>query len=489
MKRKWADRMMLKHWVFVGLGFCIGRGLFAAEIDSTELNSGRRLLKTAENFRTLSKEPVPEAKTTVFGELFRYQLSTGSNVLPFSMVGKMAFGGYIGSDITANIESKLKEKNRAGLYQSIGLGIYPLMSRFDDGVRGSAVGVSKARTSPRKLSAIGIRNVQTAGLQFTDDAFRLVFRGNGYYKGKELAVGENFIQNLGYNSVDFLWAGSTSRVTVSVLQVTSFSRIQTGDMKLFTSALGDSLAFNGRYLSATTANLGWGSKGMGIAISMDKLISFRGFGSYKGSGKLHHLGLGVRDFGVIQLPMVSVESRGYVWDASGKGLNPVGDAITQAVTLKQAVVNARQLQLSNWFGNQRDSALARLDLSNQNRSGAILAPFTLYAELNRFYCLGQTLGMNVTYLHVKGYVPSARVWLNFDWNAKGNQKWTSLQMQPYFALGGFDTWDLGIFTTFQTPIKRLGNTSFRLDLRGLEAWAMPNKQHGAGLSAAVLFRL
>ena len=130
MKRKWADRMMLKHWVFVGLGFCIGRGLFAAEIDSTELNSGRRLLKTAENFRTLSKEPVPEAKTTVFGELFRYQLSTGSNVLPFSMVGKMAFGGYIGSDITANIESKLKEKNRAGLYQSIGFGIYPLMSRF-----------------------------------------------------------------------------------------------------------------------------------------------------------------------------------------------------------------------------------------------------------------------------------------------------------------------------------------------------------------------
>ena len=110
MKRKWADRMMLKHWVFIGLGFCIGRGLFAAEIDSTELNSGRRLLKTAENFRTLSKEPVTEAKTTVFGELFRYQLSTGSNVLPFSMVGKMAFGGYIGSDITANIESKLQVK-------------------------------------------------------------------------------------------------------------------------------------------------------------------------------------------------------------------------------------------------------------------------------------------------------------------------------------------------------------------------------------------
>jgi len=56
-------------------------------------------------------------------------------------------------------------------------------------------------------------------------------------------------------------------------------------------------------------------------------------------------------------------------------------------------------------------------------------------------------------------------------------------------MGGFDTYDLGCAVNFETPIQHLGKTFFRVDFRGLEAWVMPNKQHGAGLSAAMIFKL
>ncbi|MFN5695340.1 MAG: hypothetical protein ACK464_10850 [Bacteroidota bacterium] len=189
------------------------------------------------------------------------------------------------------------------------------------------------------------------------------------------------------------------------------------------------------------------------------------------------------------MPQVAVQSRGYVWDASMRGLSVAGESPIKTVSLKQAVVNAKELQLSNWFGNQRDSATSRLQLQDQTRSGTVLVPFTLFAELLNLNIKGQKFGLSANYLHVPGYRISNRLWWNKLLLPKGEQKWTSLNLQPYLATGGFDTYDLGMAVDFETPIKRMGKTFFRLDLRGLEAWAMPNKQHGAGLSAAMIFHL
>jgi hypothetical protein len=137
-----------------------------------------------------------EDTALVHEDLFRYQLVTGSNVLPFSFMGKMAFGGYITPAATASIESHLKTQNRAGYMQSVGLVFYPLMHRFN-AEQYTAAG-KKA-----EIVSIGIRNIQMAGLTFSGDAFRLVFRGNGYYKGKTLDVGSNNFFALGMNTVDF----------------------------------------------------------------------------------------------------------------------------------------------------------------------------------------------------------------------------------------------------------------------------------------------
>ena len=448
---------------------------------------------TTLNHRILVREPVntPVKRANAFqGDFFRYSFASGSNVLPFSMVGKMAVGGYIGSDVTADVESRLKGNNRAGLHQQFSLVVYPLRSRVDGW--GAKMESGKGQKDKVVLQTISVRTVQTAGAKFSDDAYRLAFRGNGYYRGRTLAVGENHFQLLGYNAVDFRFRTALSQhgsFDVSVLQATSYSRLQTANMSLFTSASGDSLAFNGRYFNQGTGSQGWGQRGMGLSVGFTRLLTFRGLGGVKRLGNTHYLWVGIRDLGFLYMPQVAVQSRGYVWDASMRGLSVAGESPIKSVSLKQAVVNAKELQLSNWFGNQRDSATSRLQLQDQTRSGTVLVPFTLFAELPNLYIKGQKFGLSATYLHVPGYRISNRLWWNKLLLPKGEQKWTSLNLQPYLATGGFDTYDLGMAVDFETPIKRLGTTFFRLDVRGLEAWAMLNKQHGAGLSAAMIFKL
>lgn len=439
-------------------------------------------------------KPAPEVtpntpKSSAAGELFRYNFNSGSNVLPFSMMGKLALGGYVGSAITQDVESQLKGNNRAGMYQQFSLVVYPLRSRFDGGALRTS-STAQSSVSPKKVSlnAISVRSVQSVGARFTDDAYRLVFRGNGYYRGRSLAVGDNQFQVLGYNAVDFRFEAK-ARFQVSLFQATSFSRLQTGNMSLFTSASGDSLAFNGRFYSQSVGNESWLSKGVGVAIGFDRMFKIRGLGTFKHAGRTHYLYLGVKDFGFIHMPKVAVQSRGYVWDASMRGLSVAGESNTNTVGLKQAVVNAKELQLSNWFGNQRDSAVSRLQIQDQTRSGTVLTPFAVYADLFNIKVKGQFFSLNATYLNVPGYRVSGRVSWEKTWMSKGEQKWTYLSLSPYVAIGGFDTYDLGCAVNFETPIQRLGKTFFRLDVRGLEAWAMPNKQHGAGLSASIIFKL
>ncbi|NCW79269.1 MAG: DNA-binding response regulator [Oxalobacteraceae bacterium] len=103
-------------------------------------------------------------KSNPVGELFRYNFNSGSNVLPFSMMGKLALGGYVGSDVTQDVESKLRGNNRAGLYQQLSLVVYPLRSRFDGGALRTS-STAQFSVSPKKVSlnAISVRDVQSVG--------------------------------------------------------------------------------------------------------------------------------------------------------------------------------------------------------------------------------------------------------------------------------------------------------------------------------------
>jgi len=135
---------------------------------------------TALYHRTYVHAPVntPVKRAITFqGDFFRYSFASGSNVLPFSMVGKMSVGGYISSDVTADVESRLKGNNRAGIHQQFSLVVYPLRSRVDGW--GAKMESGKGQKDKVVLQTISVRTVQTAGAKFSDDAYRLAFRGNG----------------------------------------------------------------------------------------------------------------------------------------------------------------------------------------------------------------------------------------------------------------------------------------------------------------------
>jgi len=448
-------------------------------------------------FSNLANASVDSAQ--VYEDLFRYQLITGSNVLPFSFMGKMAFGGYISPQATEGVETRLKSQNRAGYMQSIGIVVYPLKRRFKSEQ-------SIAANNKAEVVSIGIRNIQMAGVTFSGDAYRLVFRGNGYYKGKTLEVGSNHFFALGMNTVDFGISVPKSKhiekLYFSIAQVTQYNVLKTQDMSLYTSDIADSVVINGRFYSQSTAGLGLGQKGLGVMMSMDRTMRFGSSGS--GKGPKSPIYYGVRDLGVLFLPALSVDSRGYIWDENTSGLKPAGESPIKSVTVTQAVVSSRELQFGNWFTSQRDTLNARLKVVSQTRSGTVISPFTLYAQKELFSYrprnqseskkgLGKAyyhaMDVNFTYLNVPGYVLSTTLSWGSYYRPKGEQKWTSFYSEYYLGLGGFDTWNLGYKGFFKSNIIGIGQTSFMLDLRGLEAWLFPKRQHGAGISFGVRCKL
>lgn len=448
-------------------------------------------------FGNLAKASVDSAQ--VYEDLFRYQLVTGSNVLPFSFMGKMAFGGYISPQATKGVETRLKSQNRAGYMQSIGAVFYPLKRRFKSEQYVAA-------NNKAEVVSIGIRNIQMAGVTFSGDAYRLVFRGNGYYKGKTLEVGSNHFFALGMNTVDFGISVPKSKhiekLYFSIAQVTQYNVLKTQDMSLYTSDIADSVVINGRFYSQSTSGLGLGQKGLGVMMSMDRTMRFGSSGS--GKGPKSPIYYGVRDLGVLFLPALSVDSRGYIWDENTSGLKPAGESPIKSVTVTQAVVSSRELQFGNWFTSQRDTLNARLKVVSQTRSGTVISPFTLYAQKELFSyrpsnlseskkglgtAYNHAMDVNFTYLNVPGYVLSTTLSWGSYYRPKGEQKWTSFYSEYYLGLGGFDTWNLGYKGFLKSNIIGIGQTSFMLDLRGLEAWLFPKRQHGAGISFGVRCKL
>lgn len=481
------------------LYFCLMFGNLAkASVDSAQVFRGLPLVDTKTNISHLAP-PLPPAKASLYEDLFRYQLITGSNVLPFSFMGKMAFGGYISPQATEGVETRLKSQNRAGYMQSIGVVFYPLKRRFKSEQYVAA-------NNKAEVVSIGIRNIQMAGVTFSGDAYRLVFRGNGYYKGKTLDVGSNNFFALGMNTVDFGIALPQSKniekLYISLAQVTGYNVLKTEHLSFYTSPMADSVVLNGRYYSQSTAGLSGDQKGLGIMMSMDNKMRVKSSGTSQWAQAPIYYGL--RDLGVLFLPTLSVDSRGYIWDENTSGLKPAGESPIKSVTVTQAVVSSRELQFGNWFTSQRDTLNARLKVVSQTRSGTAISPFTLYAQKELFSYrpsnqseskkgLGtayyHVMDVNFTYLNAPGYVLSTTLSWGSYYRPKGEQKWTSFYSEYYLGLGGFDTWNLGYKGFLKSNIIGLGQTSFMLDLRGIEAWLFPKRQHGAGISFGVRCKL
>jgi hypothetical protein len=84
---------------------------------------------------------------------------SGSPGMPLAITGRFLLGGYIPTERIAATEERLKPQVRGGLASTMSLNV---------------------------TNKFFIRRHQMGGIRFNDDAFRLVFQGNGAYMGQTL---------------------------------------------------------------------------------------------------------------------------------------------------------------------------------------------------------------------------------------------------------------------------------------------------------------
>ncbi len=471
------------------------------------------------------------------------QVYTGSNVLPQALLNKIVFGGYMDPEIIGKAEGRLKPNNRLGFeqYNDLGLtynangseyygsgyrtnkeslGSLEIVTRENSNKmttwadRGLLISGDNKRvkagtnvpnnpsdgSQKKKISVwMGINYSVLAGARFTDDAYRALLRGNGYYLGKTLDIGNNRFKEFGYLGADFVfWSNGenrnsfkskTSRIPitwmVSLRNLSSFQLLRTDGLELFTSSTADSLSLDGRFYQV---GLKGGSVNPGITVGFNKFMLI-GNGS-EGYPRAP-VNFSLEDFGFYYLQNANVLSRGYAWDANGRGFSPSSESSTLPVYLKQASVTAGNLQLGNWFTQQVDTAEARLRVVEQVRSGWIMSPFKVSIK---------TAVFTLSYRNLPGMMPVFSVYPGlrtrqvyrffaevFNLKKEYLRKELSSNSKVYtgFSVGGFDkvNWRLG----YETDYLWLGKAvRFRADIVGVEALLAPKTYHGFGFNLSTL---
>ena len=468
------------------------------------------------------------------------QVYTGSNVLPQALLNKIAFGGYMDPEIIGKAEGRLKPFNRLGFeqYNDLGLTYNANGSEYygsgyweslvsseivtqensnkitswadrgllisDDNKRVKAgtneLNDQSGVSQKKKYSVwMGLNYSILAGARFTDDAYRALLRGNGYYLGKTLDIGHNRFKEFGYLGADFVfWSNGKNRNSlkskmsripitwmVSVRNLSSFQLLRTDGLELFTSSAADSLSLDGRFYQV---GLKGGSVNPGITVGFNKFMLIgNGSEGYPRTA----VNFSLEDFGFYYLQNATVLSRGYAWDANGSGFSPSSESSTLPVYLKQASITAGNLQLGNWFTQQVDTAEARLRVVEQVRSGWIMSPFKVSIK---------TAVFNLSYRNLPGMMPVFSVYpglrtrrvysffaevLNLKKDYLRKEIGSNSKVYTGFSIGGFDkvNWRLG----YETDYLWLGKVvKFRADIAGVEALLAPKTYHGFGLNFSTL---
>lgn len=419
-----------------------------------------------------TKMPPPLNRVDIYQPILWYNLESGSNGVPFSMLSRFAFGGYISPSEMNDYQSLLSTTgNRMGAIQSFGMTIYPI----------PGIEVQKKGA----LETIALEIDDYSGANFTQDAFRMIFQGNTNYLGQTLNADNNKIESLRTRSLKFNFRKSYKNIdlipTVQFGQCLNYTSIETQNIKLQSDALGDELQFSG---NAYSANSGYSFWGTGVGIQAGLTIDFKNIAQT--TSKIYSLSIGVKNFGFYNISNVNTVSRNAVWNPDNTGLSPEGWVESSAFNLKAAQISSSDLQFGSWFDRQGDSIKSKLNFIESERKGTILSPFVVHTKL---YIKSHTFISGISrheialkYVYLTGYMPQLSYWAHGRANfktIKGNTKF-SFNYMVGLSVGGFDNFDVNaglMINTFKFRGKTIMTT---LRFNGLESFIMPSKFHGAG---------
>ncbi len=418
--------------------------------DSTSLNQEVQLIP--------DHELSIEVKT--IRPIANYVIETGSNSIPFEMMSRMVLGGYISTDRMESITNSLSENNRLGFYQSWHIGLYPIPKIFET-------------QSENKLALKQVRFISESfgGATFTEDAFGLIFRGNTPYLGKELNTGSNRFMTFSQKGLRFDFEKKSFSWAVQLHQISNYNNLQTENLSVYSSSIGDSIAMKGSMFSQTSdpnESAGWGAQlNFSYFKKIGKGVAFFGF----------------ENLGINQLSNVKTIYRGVQFENSS--IDPIKWVDEEKITIVPLNLAISDLVGSKWFRNTRDTLIQDLNFDTITQRGTFYTPIHLFAQYHRNLNNNSSSGLmwynvRVDYRYLLGYFPKLSTTFNFKPFAKG--KLRNLNVHGGVSLGGFDTWDINAGVEWYTnPLY------IKLHFTGIESFIAPSSQHGGGMQLTLFY--
>lgn len=473
--------MKLETKIFLICSFLVTSELFGAgNVKNLNHDSVTQNTNVIVNQKSIL-QPVPSKSTSVYMPVAWLNIESGSNGVPFSMLNRFAFGGYISPSEMNDYQKSLSVSgNRMGAIQNYGINIYPI------------AGIPVAKKLALENITLEIDDI--TGANFNQDAFRLIFQGNTNYLGQTLNAGNNVFESWRTRTLKFQFRKTFPKweiiPTIQFGQCLNYTRIETQDVQLKSDAMGDEITFSG---NAYSANSGYSFWGNGVGMQAGLIFFLKNI--YQNQKNAFSLSFGIKNFGFYNISDVNVMSRNAVWNADQSNIIPEGWNQTDPFKLQAVQISSSDLQFGTWFNRQGDSIKSKLNFVESNRRGNVLAPFTLFAKLNitnhTYVSSIKRQEILLKYVNVIGYLPQLSYWayLKQDFRTiKGNSKFI-LNYMLGLSVGGFDDFNLNV--GFSSNRLKLKNQTIILNAKftGIEAYFNPSKWHGAGIQLEMLYPL
>lgn len=412
--------------------------LLTAQTLQAQMNDTTKVSNTVVKNDTSINLPSKDTVYTIQSSMIAVSVlsESGSAGMPLSITGRFLLGGYIPSERITQTEARLKSQVSGGIASTMQLNV-----------------------SDRFI----IRRHQMGGIRFNDDAFRLVFQGNGAYLGQTLDAGINkAVQwdvlelGLGFEKSKKLLHGKgrvTYQGSINPGWLRSYSAINNFRAQVFTDTL------------AQHVDVLWGG-------SVQRAQG--GFGLTINSGITY-------DFssGPWKMVFAGLENAGLYYTNDLKTYNRLPGMADSTVRLQTASTSLNRIFRGDWFGDRVDTIKRQIGLDSSRKSKTLLAPFTVYLAANH-----EKWGfVRLSYRNLPGYLP------RLDYQPKIRLGIGAVRFYPSVSLGGFDTWNINLLSYWTwKPIQR-GGLQVNMRLEGLESLAMPGRFNGFGAYVSLRVRL
>lgn len=412
--------------------------LLTAQTLQAQMNDTTKVSNTVVKNDTSINLPSKDTVYTIQSSMISVSVSSesGSAGMPLSITGRFLLGGYIPSERITQTEARLKSQVSGGIASTMQLNV-----------------------SDKFI----ICRHQMGGIRFNDDAFRLVFQGNGAYLGQTLDAGINkAVQwdvlelGLGFEKSKNLLHGKgrvTYQGSINPGWLRSYSAINNFRAQVFTDTL------------AQHVDVLWGG-------SVQRAQG--GFGLTINSGITY-------DFssGPWKMVFVGLENAGLYYTNDLKTYNRLPGMADSTVRLQTASTSLNRIFRGDWFGDRVDTIKRQIGLDSSRKSKTLLAPFTVYLAANH-----EKWGfVRLSYRNLPGYLP------RLDYQPKIRLGIGAVRFYPSVSLGGFDTWNINLLSYWTwKPIQR-GGLQVNMRLEGLESLAMPGRFNGFGAYVSLRVRL